>query len=67
MLDKHAPVKKYIRKEQKLALKPWVTNGINTLKYQKYFEKNNKSSRAIWQGIHDNVYSRKSKKNNIYY
>ena len=28
MLDKHAPVKKCIRKEQKLALKPWVTNGI---------------------------------------
>ena len=27
MLDKHAPVK-CIRKEQKLALKPWVTNGI---------------------------------------
>ena len=27
MLDKHAPVKKCIRKEQKLALKPWVTNG----------------------------------------
>ena len=27
-LDKHAPVKKCIRKEQKLALKPWVTNGI---------------------------------------
>ena len=26
-LDKHAPVKKCIRKEQKLALKPWVTNG----------------------------------------
>ena len=28
MLDKHAPVKKCIRKEQKLALKPWDTNGI---------------------------------------
>ena len=27
-LDKHAPRKKCIRKEQKLALKPWVTNGI---------------------------------------
>ena len=28
MLDKHAPVKECIRKEQKLAPKPWVTNGI---------------------------------------
>ena len=27
-LDKHAPVKKCIRKEQKFALKPWVTNSI---------------------------------------
>ena len=27
-LDKHALVKKCIKKEQKLALKPWVTNGI---------------------------------------
>ena len=27
-LDKHAPVKKCIKKEEKLALKPWVTNGI---------------------------------------
>ena len=32
--------------------------------YQKYFEENKKNSRAIWQGIHDIVYSRKSKKNN---
>ena len=108
MLDKHAPVKKCIRKEQKLALKPWVTNGIKKLisvrdklykemikakndqikkrkheiyktyrnkivdllrvsrkcHYQKYFEENKKNSRAIWQGIHDIVYSRKSKKNN---
>ena len=32
--------------------------------YQKYFEENKKSSRAIWQGIHDIVYSRKSEKNN---
>ena len=32
--------------------------------YQKYFEENKKTSRAIWQGIHDIVYSRKSKKNN---
>ena len=108
MLDKHAPVKKCIRKEQKLALKPWVTNGIKKsisvrdklykemikakndqikkrkheiyktyrnkivdllrvsrkCHYQKYFEENKKNSRAIWQGIHDIVYSRKSKKNN---
>ena len=28
MLDKHAPVKECIMKEQKLAPKPWVTNGI---------------------------------------
>ena len=28
MLDKPAPVMKCISKEQKLALKPWVTNGI---------------------------------------
>ena len=27
-LDKHAPVKKCIIKQQKLALKPWVTNNI---------------------------------------
>ena len=32
--------------------------------YQKYFEENKKSSRALWQGIHDIVYSKKSKKNN---
>ena len=108
MLDKHAPVKKGIRKEQKLALKPWVTNGIKKsirvrdklykemikakydqikkrkheiyktyrnkivdllrvsrkCHYQKYFEENKKNSRATWQGIHDIVYSRKSKKNN---
>ena len=32
--------------------------------YQKYLEENRKSSRAIWQGIHDTVYSKKSKKNN---
>ena len=108
MLDNHAPVKKCIRKEQKLALKPWVTNGIkNSISvrdklykemikakndqikkrkheiyktyrnkivdllqvsrkchYQKYFEENKKSSRAIWQGIHDIVYSKRSKKNN---
>ena len=107
-LDKHAPVKKCIRKEEKLALKPWVTNGIkksisvrdklykemiraknHQIKkrkheiyktyrnkivdllrvnrkrhYQKYFEENKKSSRALWQGIHDIVYSKKSKKNN---
>ena len=30
--------------------------------YQKYFEENKKSSRALWQGIHDIVYSKKSKK-----
>ena len=29
--------------------------------YQKYFEENRKSSKAIWQGIHDIVYSKKSK------
>ena len=107
-LDKHAPVKKCIRKEQKLALKLWVTNGIKKSisvrdklykemikakndpikkrkheiyktyrsktvdllrvnrkrQYQKYFEENKKSSRALWQGIHDIVYSKKSKKNN---
>ena len=107
MLDKHAPVKKCIRKEQKLALKPWVTNGnkksislrhklynemiqanddqikkktqeiyktyrnkiVDLLRvsrkchYQKYFNENKKSSSAIWQGIHDIAYSRKSKKN----
>ena len=34
------------------------------LHYQKYFEENKKSSRALWQGIHDIVYSEKSKKNN---
>ena len=28
MLDKHAPAKKCIRKEQLIAVKPWVTNGI---------------------------------------
>ena len=32
--------------------------------YQKYFEENKKSSGALWQGIHDIVYSKKSKKNN---
>ena len=32
--------------------------------YQKYFEENKENFRAIWQGIHDIVYSRKSKKNN---
>ena len=32
--------------------------------YQKYFKINKKSSRAIWQGIHDIVYSKRSKKNN---
>ena len=32
--------------------------------YQIYFEENKKSSRAIWQGVHDIVYSKKSKKNN---
>ena len=32
--------------------------------YQKYFEENKKSSRAVWQGIHDIVYSKKSKKSN---
>ena len=32
--------------------------------YQKYFEENKKNSRALWQGIHDIVYSKKSKKNN---
>ena len=102
-LDKHAPVKKCIRKEQKLALKPWVTNGIKKsisvrdklykemikakndqikkrkheiyktyrnkivdllrvsrkCHYSKFFEENKKSSRAIWQSIHDIVYSRK--------
>ena len=107
-LDKHAPVKKCIKKEQKFALKPWVTNGIKKSisgrdklcqemikaknyqikkrkhviyktyrkeivdllrvsrkdHYQKYFKKNKKSSRVIWQGIHDIVYSRKSKKSN---
>ena len=108
MLDKHAPVKKCIRKEQKVPLKPWVINDIKKsisvrdklykemikakndkikkrkheiyktyrnkiadllqvsrkCHYQKYFEENKKNSRAIWQGIHDIVYSRKSKKNN---
>ena len=101
----HVPVKKCIRKEQKLALKPWVTNGVkksisvrenlykemikakndkikkrkheiySTYKNkivdflrvsrkchcQKYFEENKKSSRAMWQGIHDIVYSKKVK------
>ena len=33
--------------------------------YQKYLEENKKSSRAVWQGIHDIVYSKKSKKINI--
>ena len=33
--------------------------------YQKYLEENKKSSRAVWQGIHDIVYSKKSKKSNI--
>ena len=28
MLDKHTPVKKCIRKQQTLVVKPWVTNGI---------------------------------------
>ena len=28
--------------------------------YQKYFEKNKKSYRAIWQGIPDIVYSKKN-------
>ena len=28
ILDKHVPVKKCVRKEEKLALQPWVTNGI---------------------------------------
>ena len=107
-LDKHAPLKKCIRKERKLPLKPCVTNGIKKsisvgdklykkmikakndqikkrkheiyktyrnkivdllrvnrkCHYQKYFEENKKSSRALWQGIHDIVYSKKSKKNN---
>ena len=108
MLDKHASVKQCVRKEQNLALKPWVANGtkksvsvrdklhkemikakndqikkrkyeiyktyknksVDLLRvsrkchYQKYFKENKKSSRAIWQDIHDIVYSKKSKKNN---
>ena len=35
----------------------------NIYHYQKYFKENNKSSRTVWQGIHDIVYSKKSKKN----
>ena len=30
--------------------------------YQKYFEKNKKNSKRIWQGIHEIISSRKSKK-----
>ena len=32
--------------------------------YQKYFGENKKNSWAIWQSIHDIVYSKKRKKNN---
>ena len=39
---------------------------INTKShYQKFFEENKRNSKAIWQGIHNIIYSKKSNRINI--
>ena len=55
-LSKHISYKKYRNK---------ITELLSISKqtyYQKYFEKSKKDSKRIWQGIHEIIASRKSKK-----
>ena len=55
-LSKHNSYKKYRNKITELSRISRQTY------YQKYFEKNKKNSKRIWQGIHEIISSRKSKK-----
>ena len=55
-LSKHNPYKKYSNKITELLRISRQTY------YQKYFGKNKKNSKRIWQGIHEIISSRKSKK-----
>ena len=55
-LSKHNSYKKYRNKITELLRMSKQTY------YQKYFEKNKKNSKRIWQGIHEIISSRKSKK-----
>ena len=60
----------HIKKRKHVIYKTYKNKIVDLLRvsrkchYQKYFKEDKKSFRVIWQGIHDIVYSRKSKKNN---
>ena len=59
-----------LKKQKETEFKKYRNKIVDLLKiskhsyYQRYFEENKKNFKAIWQGIHDIVYSKKSKTTN---